>query len=120
MTRERTEDGSERINIFVPNKTLEIADRLMQTRLKGDNFSELLRDLIIEEHNRPHVIAQAELQWLREAYPKVLAENVKLKEENAKSQEEVLKWKDQYRGLKAAIKRHYAEEAVKKAGPTST
>jgi hypothetical protein len=120
MTRERAEEGSERINIFVPNKTLEIADRLMQARLKGDNFSELLRDLIIEEHNRPHVIAQAELQWLREAYPKVLAENVKIKQDNEKAKEEVLKWKDQYRGLKSAIKRHYAEESAKKAGSTAT
>ena len=120
MTLEKSAKLAERVNVSLLESVQEIAAKVMQARLKGDNFSELVRDLIIEEYKRPETLAKAELEWLRQAFRDALTEIAKLKEENAKAKEEALKWKDQHRGLKSAIKRHYAEEAAKKAGPPAT
>ena len=74
---------------MMPLPVHEIADKLMQGRLKGDKFSEFLRDLIIEEYNRPAVVAKAELEWLNRAFREALAETVKLKEEILKLKEKI-------------------------------
>ena len=64
MAREKTLKQTERVNVVMLKSVQEIAAGLMQARLKGDNFSELLRDLIIEEYKRPETATKAELEWL--------------------------------------------------------
>ena len=52
MTPEKPPKKTERVNVSLLESVQEIAAKVMQARLKGDNFSELVRDLIIEEHKR--------------------------------------------------------------------
>jgi hypothetical protein len=88
-TAKPPKEKSERVNIMMPLPVQEIADKLMQGRLKGDKFSEFLRDLIIEEYNRPAAATKAELEWLNRAFREALAETIKLKEEILKLQAKI-------------------------------
>ena|ERR1035437_1204612 len=82
MTLAKPTDKTERVNIVMLESVQEIAASLMRARLKGNNFSELLRDLIIEEYKRPETATKAELEWLNRAFREALIETAKLKEEN--------------------------------------
>jgi predicted nucleic acid-binding Zn-ribbon protein len=52
MTLEKAPKQAERVNVSLTESVKEIAAKVMQARLKGDNFSELVRDLILEEYKR--------------------------------------------------------------------
>jgi hypothetical protein len=99
MTLEKTPKQTERVNVSLLESVQEIAAKVMQARLKGDNFSELVRDLIIEEYKRPETAAKAELEWLSRAFREALTENAKLKEENGKTQDALKRWKSSHRTM---------------------
>ena len=89
MTSEKAPKLAERVNVSLLESVQDIAAKLMEARLKGDNFSELVRDLIIEEYKRPQTAAKAELEWLNRAFREAVAETGKLKDENLKLQAKV-------------------------------
>ena len=77
-----------RRNVSIAPHIVEIAQRLMAQRLKGNNFTRFLEDLILEEHRRCGPVDAGEI--------------IKLKEE-------VQKWKDKYRFFNAEIKKQIKE-----------
>jgi hypothetical protein len=52
MTIAKASDRVKRVNIVMLESVKEYAACVMRARLKGDNFSELVRDLIVEEYKR--------------------------------------------------------------------
>ena len=103
MTSSKPTKETERVNIVMPLPVQETAQKLMQARLKGDNFSELLRDLIIEEYKRPETATKAELEWLNRAFREALAETIKLKEEILKLQAKIDSLKRDVRTTEEAL-----------------
>jgi len=118
MAREKTLKQTERVNVVMLKSVQEIAAGPMQARLKGDNFSELLRDLIIEEYKRPETATKAELEWLNRAFREALAETIKLKEENQKLQAKIDSLKLDVKTIREALR--LAEADLKKARGSST
>ncbi len=113
MTPDKAPKQTERVNIVMPESVQKLAADLMRARFKGDNFSELLRDLIIEEAKRPETLAKAELEWLNKAFREALTENVKLKEENLKLKAKVEDMRQDRKIQSETL--HLCEEDLKKA-----
>ncbi len=113
MTLAKPPDKTERVNVVIPKSVQEIAAKLMRARLKGDNFSELLRDLINEEAKRPETADKAEMAWLNRAFRESMAETVALKEEILKLKSKVERLKRDRDGLASAL--DLAEADLKKA-----
>ena len=99
-------DARRRRNVVVLNSVHSLAKGLMRARLKGNNFSGLIEDLIIEEHQRSASDkAQADL---RPVLVQLQADLTACREQKAKLAEALANWKSKYRYMMAAIKRENA------------